>query len=85
MSLAVLAPNLLLWAFPPRIPAPATQTQTSWVWLERCGQALCLVVPAITEPGEFVHWFSAPALAALTAYYALWVRYLVTGRRYDAL
>jgi hypothetical protein len=54
------------------------------VWLERAGQALCVVVPAITDPGEVLWWWSLPVFASLAGYYALWGRYL-SIRRYSAL
>lgn len=44
------------------------------------GQALCLVVPAITQPGELATWWASPVLAGLASYYALWARYLFAGR-----
>lgn len=49
-------------------------------WIERAGQALCLVVPAIASPGLIVGWWSVPTLAVLVGYYALGVHYLLTGR-----
>jgi hypothetical protein len=55
------------------------------VWLERAGQAACLVVPAITLPSELSWGWSVPAGAALLLYWALWVRYLATGRTASAL
>lgn len=55
------------------------------MWLERGGQALCLVVPALTQPGAVVHWWAVPTVACLVLYYALWGRYLVTGRAGAAL
>lgn len=45
--------------------------------VERTGQALCLVVPAVTASGTIVWWWwAAPAGVALAGYYLLWVRYL---------
>lgn len=46
---------------------------------------MCLVVPAITEPGTIVHWWAAPTLVCLALYYALWGRYLLSGRTGAAL
>ncbi|QIZ99800.1 hypothetical protein [Leifsonia sp. PS1209] len=85
MALAVLAPNLLLVWFPPLSPMPEARVPRLLGWLERAGQALCLVVPPITEPGELVGWWAVPALAALAGYYALWARYLATGRAGETL
>lgn len=80
-SIAVLAPNALLIAWPPRDPAPDAGVPAPLAWLERAGQALCLVVPAITEPGDIRPWWAVPAAAALATYYGLWARFLGAGRR----
>jgi len=85
ISLAVLVPNLLLLMFPPRTPIPRAEVARPLTWLERGGQALCLVVPAMTLPGTAVHWWAAPTLGCLVLYYALWGRYVVTGRSVAAL
>ena len=81
----MLAPNLLLLAWPPRGPHPRPRVPWPFAWLERAGQALCLVVPAITAVGTpRVPWL-LPALAALGAYYALWGRYFGRGRSWASL
>lgn len=80
VGLAVLAPNLLLVWFPPRVPVPKAAVPCLLGWIERAGQELCLVVPAIMSSGEHVGWWSVLMLTALTGYYALWARYLFTGR-----
>lgn len=80
VGLAVLAPNLLLVLFPPRTPPPTAHVPRPLGWIERAGQALCLVVPAITQPGALVVWWAIPVSAGLVGYYALWARYLLTGR-----
>ncbi|TCK24606.1 hypothetical protein [Pseudonocardia endophytica] len=85
VSIAVLAPNLLLLRFPPRGRRGPAHVPRALEWLERAGQALCLVVPAITEPGNIVWWWALPAAGALVAYYALWTRYLVGGCRVSLL
>jgi len=85
VSLAVLAPNLLLVAFPPRTAISRVRIPLLLTVLERGGQALCLVVPAITEPGETRWWWAVPVAAAVSTYYALWGRYLMTGRIASAL
>ncbi|WP_243695209.1 hypothetical protein [Agromyces protaetiae] len=85
VSVLVLAPNLLLVAFPPRAPLPDVRVPLPLTILERAGQALCLVVPAVTEPGRVVWWWAVPLLAALAGYWALWGRYLATGRDGTAL
>lgn len=85
VSLAVLGPNLLLLRFPPSVPMPTAEIPRPLAWTERAGQALCMVVPAITAAGELVWWWAAPVLAGLAGYYLLWGRYLRTGRRGDTL
>ena len=80
VGFAVLAPNLLLVLFPPRTPPPVAHVPLPLAWLERAGQALCLIVPAITQPGEVARWWAIPVFAGLAGYYALWARYLLTGR-----
>lgn len=85
VGLAVLAPNLLLMWFPPRVPVPKASVPRLLGWIERAGQALCLVVPAITSTGEHVGRWSVLMLVAITGYYALWARYLFTGRDGAAL
>ena len=85
VGLAVLAPNLLLMRFPPRVPIPTTPVPRALAWLERIGQAMCLVVPAITQPGPVVGWWALPVFGGLAGYYALWGRYLLTGRAGAAL
>lgn len=85
MSLAVLAPNLLMVAFPPRTAVPQVRVPSALTWLERGGQGLCLVVPAITAPGELRWWWLVLVAAAVAAYWALWGRYLTSGRTVAAL
>ncbi len=80
VSILVLAPNLLLLRFPPRGRNVVAHVPRPLEWGERMGQALCLVVPAITLPGAIVWWWALPAAVALATYYALWGRYLVVGR-----
>jgi hypothetical protein len=81
IALAVLAPNLLLLRFPPRDGLPSARVPTVLVWVERVGQALCLVVPVITEPRVPRWWWTLLVAAALAGYYVLWGRYLFGGRR----
>jgi hypothetical protein len=80
VSLAVLAPNLLLLWFPPRGRNVVARVPRPLEGVERAGQALCLVVPAISVPGAIVWWWLLPAVVALATYYVLWCRYLVAGR-----
>lgn len=85
VGLAVLAPNLLLIRRPPVPPLPAVRVPLALTWLERAGQAACLVVPAITAPGMLTAGWVIPLVVALVAYYALWARYLLTDRSPAAL
>ncbi|WP_156607323.1 MULTISPECIES: hypothetical protein [unclassified Dietzia] len=39
VSVAVLAPGVRLWRFPPRDPVPTTQAPAPARWAERAGQA----------------------------------------------
>ena len=80
VSVAVLAPNLLMIRFPPRDDPEPVRVPVVLVVLERAGQALCLVVPAITTPGAVLWWWSIPVALAVLGYAALWLRYLVRGR-----
>jgi hypothetical protein len=78
---AVLAPSLLLLAFPLRSDGPVPAGPLVLTWIERAGQALCLIVPVITEDGPLSWWWASVVVVLLAAYYALWCRYLVRGRR----
>lgn len=85
LSLAIFAPSLSLAWFPPRPAVPAGVVPRPVTVLERAGQALCVTIPAITV-GASVSWWWFPLVAALVlAYWALWVRYLATGRHLAAL
>ncbi len=79
VSLAILAPNALLILFRPVDATPPIRSPRPLTWLERSGQALCLVVPALTgqEPGD--PWWLAAVIACIAVYLGLWGRYLVTG------
>lgn len=85
VAVSVLLPSLTLLVLPPRRPLPRVPVARVWVWLERAGQVLCLTVPCITEPGRVRDGWGWVMFAALLAYGALWVRYLVSGRRRDTL
>lgn len=80
VSLAVLAPNLLLIWAPPRDGLPSAPVPLFLTSLERAGQALCLVIPAVVAPAPLRGWWMLPLIAALAGYYLLWTRYLTHGR-----
>jgi hypothetical protein len=85
LSLAIFAPSLSLAWFPPRPAVPAGVAPRPVTVLERAGQALCVTIPAITV-GASVSWWRFPLVGALVlAYWALWVRFLATGRPLAAL
>ncbi|MFJ3473323.1 hypothetical protein ACIPJ1_10345 [Microbacterium maritypicum] len=85
VSIVVLAPNLLLLWFPPRGRNVVVRVPRPLEGVERAGQALCLVVPAITVPGAIIWWWVLPAAVALATYDVLWCRYLVEGREQTLL
>ena len=85
VSVAVLAPSLLLWRWPPRPAMPRVAIPSALTAIERAGQALCLVVPPITAPGAVSWFWILPAAAAYLGYVWLWARYLATGRPVSAL
>lgn len=80
VSLAILAPNLvLLWA-PPRDHLPSPAIPPAVRALERVGQIGCLVLPAISGSNGPVNALLVMILLCIGVYYGLWVRYLVAGR-----
>mgnify|MGYP003677459720 CR=1 FL=1 len=85
VSLAILAPDALLIFFRPVDTAPPIRSPRLLTWLERGGQALCLVAPALTgqDPGD--PWWLAAVIACIAVYISLWARYLATGRRFATL
>ena len=86
VALAVLAPSFLLLPFPPvDSPSPPPKTNAIAGVLERVGQVGCIVVAVIVTP-VFGHPAWLVALVALVGlYYALWLRYLETGRHFSTL
>ena len=61
----VLAPNLLLLWPPPLGPNVVARVPRLLEGGERAGQALCLVVPAVTLPGTIVGGRGLPAAVVL--------------------
>lgn len=82
VAVAVLAPNSLLLIFRPSDGIPVVKVSPIVTWIERSGQALCMVAPAITQTGRVSWWWLPVFLFTLAGYYALWGRYLVGGRRF---
>ncbi|WP_100344662.1 hypothetical protein [Compostimonas suwonensis] len=86
VSLAILAPNLLLLAWPPRDqPKPVPSTGFALSAAERAGQAGCLVAPALTGGPPHLDGWLLLLVVFVGAYWALWLRYLLTGRRFARL
>lgn len=85
LSLAVLAPNLLLLVVPPRGAAPSPVVPLPLSVVERIAQGACVVVPAITPAGTLNTVAGIGAALAVGAYGAGWIRYASTGRRWSAL
>lgn len=90
VSAAILAPNLLLLAFPARgTPTIRMRPRPLIVGLEMAGQAGCLVAPVLTGVMP-----TSPTLAVaggllvglfIAGYYALWVRFFLRGRPFGQL
>ena len=85
VAVAMLAPSLILWVWPPRTPMPVAQVPGILVGLERVGQVLCVIVASFMPPGAVVPGWAAPMLLAIVGYYALWARYFVRGRTAKSL
>ena len=85
VSVAILAPSFLLIAFPPRgAPAPPRIPMLLTV-LERVGQAGCLIAPTLTGQPPGSAWWMGGIIAAIAAYYAVWIRYFTSRRAFSAL
>jgi len=86
VSLAILLPNLVLLVAPVHdMPGALPTLPPVIVWAERIGQAGCLVLPAITGgPAGLSPWAVLTALL-IAVYWALWLRYLIAGRRFAQL
>jgi len=84
VSLAVLAPNLLLLVAPPRDGVRTADAGVPFTLLERVGQVACLVTPALTGSAAAPNGWLAPVAVAVGGYLALWGRYLAV-RRFDVL
>lgn len=87
VSAAILAPTLLLVAFPARgTPGVLIRPRLLIVGLERAGQAGCLVAPALTgtTPDSSISAVAGGLVVAVlvAGYYALWVRFFLQGRSF---
>jgi len=86
VSLAILLPNLVLLVAPADgAPRPLPAPRPVIVWAERIGQAGCLVLPALTVGSAGMSPWAVLTALFIAAYWALWLRYLITGRRFAQL
>ena len=89
LTLAILLPNLLMLLLPPRdMPERVPDAGIFITVLERIGQAGCFVLPALLG-GSFNGrpmdlWLALSALCVV-AYWAMWARYAIGGRRFRLL
>lgn len=81
----VLAPNLLLVFVGPRGRAPKPLVPPVIQALEGIGQVACLLVPTATVTTAMNPAVLAAAGVVLVVYYAGWVRFLASGRRWASL
>ncbi len=89
ISLAILAPNLLMILLPPKeVPSGAKDAGPVFTILERLGQAGCFVLPMLVGAsfnGRALDlWFVLMAFCVMV-YWALWVRYATNGRGFRLL
>lgn len=88
VSVAFFVPSVVLLVWPSRDRGTLKATPGSW-WgltaLERLGQAGCVVAPAATGATGGLNGWSVGVFACIAAYWALWARYLLGGRRAAAL
>lgn len=84
LSLIILAPNLLFIKFPPvNMPADIQDAGPVFTVLERVGQVGCVAILVFSKSSfEQVRFGIVTVLIIiiLSAYYGLWIRYLVKGR-----
>lgn len=80
LAAVMLAPSLVLWAWPPRMPLPEVPVRRALLWMERGGQAACVVAAVLAPAGAPVWGWAIPMGVAAAGYYALWGRYLRDGR-----
>ena len=80
LAVAVLAPQLLLVVRRPRTPVPQVRVAGPLVAIERLGQALCLVLPAVSASAGSLGASLLAVMLPLVAYYGLWGRYVLKGR-----
>ena len=85
IGLAVLAPNVLLLAFPPAGGIPKlSEAGIVFTVLERTGQVGCLGLLVASGGVPLSGWLLGSS-ACILIYWALWARYLARGRRFGDL
>jgi hypothetical protein len=86
VSLLILAPSLLLLVWPAHgQPRPVPSAGRILSIAERAGQVGCLTLPAITGSEPTTDWLLVGIIVCVAVFYALWLRYLLTGRRSSML
>ena len=90
ITAAVLAPNLVFLAFPPKSVAKCGKAEDSALFtvIERVGQVSAFVLPLLfplsfSGTSTLVAWLAMGML--LVSYYALWVRFFAGNRDYALL
>lgn len=90
-SLFILMPNLLFFLYPPKEMPSQKQKEPVWLTaLENIGRIVCFLYPIAFGTDLFIALKSGNIMvylmaAFVLAYYALWVRYFVSGRKFALL
>ncbi len=93
ISIAILAPNILMLTNPPQSVPPklAMRSGSTLYWMrivERIGQAMCFIIPLgyVLRPDAPAQWAGvAVMIAALALYYTGWARFMRGGYRFRLL
>lgn len=89
IAISVFAPNFLMIMFPPKnVPDHLKSEEMIYTILERIGQVGCIGILVISKDNfqnlKFSIWVVLIVLS-IAAYYCLWIRYVVMGRKYILL
>jgi len=83
LAAVLLAPSLLFAVLPPQDkPAATPAVPALLVGVERAGQAACLVALVFSGTAVGQDLFLILTLAAIAAYYCVWLRYFLGGRSF---
>ncbi len=93
ISIAILAPNVLMLTNPPQDVPPKAQVPKAGAFrwfetLERLGQVGCFVIPLVylLTPHTALQWAAVAVMVlALAFYYAGWIRFMRGGYRFRLL